>query len=664
MASAPTTTPERLGRYEVLDRLAFGGMAELFLAREHGVAGLERLVVVKRILPHLAASPPFVDMFLQEARFAARLSHPNVVQIYELAQQGDDFFIAMEYIDGSSVRELLTAATKASRPVPLGVAVGVAAQACAGAHAAHELKGAQGQPLGLVHRDITPHNLMATGEGHVKLLDFGIAKSTVSPERHTLTGSLKGKLYYLSPEQCRHEPLDRRSDIFSLGVVLWELLAGRRLFKRDSELESLQAIVDGSVPDLRTLRADVPVGMVAITTCALAKERDARFSSADEFRRALLAAAEETRLDTSTDAVGAFVTELCGEAQARTRAVVDDLVHRQTATTASMRAERSGGGMRGTPEDEAATVITAGHQDAGARRRRLFGRLAVTLLSIAIAASALWWARRDAPPDLSGPTIAFGLAPAINPQVLLEELSPLTRYLERRTGRPFTLQVASSYRDLSDRLLSGQLQFALMPPNIYLDTNAREPKVVATLAVRYGGSRGSDGVLLVREDSPAQDVAALRGLRFCYTDPDSTSGYLLPRAALRRAGIDPDQDLAPAHFSGDHIQTLRDLVDGRCDAAGTFSNNYRSADKSGVPVARLRVLAITGRTPHESLCAGPHTPAADRRLVEEALLAFDPAQHVGAKWLGEVQRVTGFDRIDPGAFDALREALGKERAPR
>src|SRR5690606_29276569 len=184
-------------------------MAEIYLARERGLAGLERLVVIKRILPHLVHQASFVEMFLREARIIARLAHPNVVQIHELGEDKGSYFIALEYIHGCTVRELQVLSARADMAFPLDVSLSIIAEACRGAHAAHELKDKDSRPLGLVHRDISPHNLMVTGQGHVKLLDFGIAKAAEGFES-TASGNLKGKYAYMSPEQCLHLPLDRR----------------------------------------------------------------------------------------------------------------------------------------------------------------------------------------------------------------------------------------------------------------------------------------------------------------------------------------------------------------------------------------------------------------------------------------------------------------------
>ena len=329
--------PEIIGRYELLTRLATGGMAELFLARERGLAGLERLVVVKRILPHLADQPSFVEMFLREARIVARLSHPNVVQIYELGQESESYHIAMEYIHGSTVRELLLLAQKSDRPMPTDVVVAVAEQACRGLHAAHELCDLDGKPLGLVHRDVSPHNLMCTTDGHVKLLDFGVAKSTSASVEATYSGNLKGKFAYLSPEQCRHEPLDRRSDVFAMGIVMWEMLTMRRLFKRETELEMMQSIIGGDVTPPTKYCEELPEAIEAVVLKALETDRDDRFSTAEQMRRALVAATESAGIEFGEDRVASFLSQVAGDRLAERQQTVEDACERELTVSERRR---------------------------------------------------------------------------------------------------------------------------------------------------------------------------------------------------------------------------------------------------------------------------------------------------------------------------------------
>ncbi|MBA2663795.1 MAG: PhnD/SsuA/transferrin family substrate-binding protein [Bradymonadaceae bacterium] len=287
-------------------------MAELFLARERGIAGLERLVVIKRILPHLADQPSFVEMFTREARFVAGLSHPNVVQIYDLGQEETSYHIAMEYINGSTLRELQLLAEQRSIIFPHSVSASIVEQSCRGLHAAHELRDLEGSLLGLVHRDISPHNLMCTTEGNVKLLDFGVAKATEGVEA-TYSGSLKGKFAYLSPEQCLHQPLDRRSDIFALGIVLWELCTGQRLFKRRTELEMMQSIIRGDVPAPSSLDPTVPAALERVIMKALAGDARHRYETAEQMRQALVAAAGKSNLVLSDDQVAGFVGQVAGD---------------------------------------------------------------------------------------------------------------------------------------------------------------------------------------------------------------------------------------------------------------------------------------------------------------------------------------------------------------
>jgi len=232
----------RFGKYTLVAKLATGGMAEIFLARLEGDGGFEKLVCIKRILPHLARDPQFVTMFLDEARVAARISHPNVCQVFELGEWNKQYYIAMEYLEGVQLSCFRRADYYSPRPDSRLVA-GFGVQACEGLHHAHQLRRTDGESLGLVHRDISPQNLFVTIDGIVKVLDFGIAKATDRSSK-TSTGAVKGTYAYMSPEQLRNEQLDRRTDVWAMGTVLWGLLAQRHLFKRETEFLTFQAITN------------------------------------------------------------------------------------------------------------------------------------------------------------------------------------------------------------------------------------------------------------------------------------------------------------------------------------------------------------------------------------------------------------------------------------
>ncbi|MBN2359749.1 MAG: serine/threonine protein kinase [Deltaproteobacteria bacterium] len=283
---------ERLGRYELLYELAAGGMATLYLARATGPAGFEKLVAIKRIHPHLAKQRYFVDMFLDEARIAARLQHPNVAQIFDLGESNGSFYIAMEYVEGESlsrlVGETLRQQVVRSDPprMPLVEAATIVADAAAGLHAAHELRGGDGQSLNLVHRDVSPHNILITYDGFVKLVDFGVAKAR-GRITSTTDRQLKGKIPYMSPEQAQGLDLDRRSDVFSLGIVLYEVTCARRLFKHDSEMGTLSLILGGQIPPPSAVVPGYPLELEQVVLRALAMRPADRFQTADEMRRAI-----------------------------------------------------------------------------------------------------------------------------------------------------------------------------------------------------------------------------------------------------------------------------------------------------------------------------------------------------------------------------------------
>jgi serine/threonine-protein kinase len=279
----------RFGKYTLIAKLATGGMGEIFLAKLTGAAGFEKLVVIKRLLPHLVEDRHFVTMLLDEARIAARLSHPNVCQVFDLGEVSGQYYIAMEYLEGVPCSQLLRRSRNDDELLEVPLAAGLLIQVCDGLHHAHQLCDAEGEPVGLVHRDVTPSNVFATVTGMVKVLDFGVAKSRDAQAR-THTGALKGKYAYMSPEQVQAEELDRRSDIFSLGIVLFELLTTRRLFWRESEYKMFQAIAEEPIPDVRDFRADVPAPLAAVVKKALSRDRDGRFATAAEMGAAVAAA--------------------------------------------------------------------------------------------------------------------------------------------------------------------------------------------------------------------------------------------------------------------------------------------------------------------------------------------------------------------------------------
>jgi serine/threonine protein kinase len=304
MGRALARRRERVGKYEIIRRLATGGMAELHLACARGPRGLdgfEKLVVIKRILPQLAGDPEFVRMFLDEARLAALLDHGNLVHVFDVGATGQSYYLAMEYLHGEDVRHVTRAAEQQRRPLGLDEVLTIVTAVAAGLHYAHEKRGPKGEALELVHRDVSPQNIIVTYDGGVKLVDFGIAKAA-NRVSDTRTGTIKGKLQYMSPEQCIAAELDRRSDVFSLAVLLWELLTGKRLFDRANDLAVLKAIVENDAPAPSTVKPSLPPRLDAIVMRGLARDREARYDTAEELQSDLerFARAEQLALSQLT----------------------------------------------------------------------------------------------------------------------------------------------------------------------------------------------------------------------------------------------------------------------------------------------------------------------------------------------------------------------------
>jgi len=315
------TTATRFGKYDLLALLATGGMAEIWLARVSGMAGFEKLVVIKRLLDKLAVDNEYVEMFLDEARINARLTHSNIVQVLELGQVEGKYFMAMEFVPGLSVSQVGKRATKHLGDVPQEVACGIVAQACSGLHYAHEKTMPDGSPLNIIHRDVSPQNLILTYEGLVKVLDFGIAKAD-QRQSQTRTGLVKGKFSYMSPEQCLGQALDRRSDVFALGIVLFELCTARRLFKRGSTYETYTAITKADVPPPRRLNPKIDESVEAVIVRALALKPADRYATADAMLDALEDAMRKANLRGSATDLARFMNETFKAEEAEQRRLI------------------------------------------------------------------------------------------------------------------------------------------------------------------------------------------------------------------------------------------------------------------------------------------------------------------------------------------------------
>ncbi len=330
---APKLIP--FGKYLLVERIAVGGMAEVWLAKVVASDQVSDLLAIKRILPQLSADAEFVRMFVDEARIAGALDHPGIVSMHELGRMQSSFYIAMDYVWGRDLLAILRRAKDTSRVIPPVVSAYIGARLCDALHYAHTKLDKNGQPLGLVHRDISPQNVLVSFDGRVKLIDFGIAKAS-SRSTKTQAGTLKGKVGYMSPEQVRGLPLDARSDQFALGTCLYELLTGRPLFMRGNNLDAMNRVRDADVAPLLERAPFCPPALAEIVMRALSKDREARFASTDEMRTALLVVLADMRISFERTELAEWLRDLFKEDFVKERARLDalDLIGRPAVTEA------------------------------------------------------------------------------------------------------------------------------------------------------------------------------------------------------------------------------------------------------------------------------------------------------------------------------------------
>jgi serine/threonine-protein kinase len=269
-------------RYRVTQRLEAGGMAEVFRGEAVSVQGFKKQVAIKRVLPHLAQNKNFISMFLDEARLGARLSHANIVTVFDIGAADNTYFIVMEFIDGCNLKAVIEEHRQQGRRFPVKEAVFIAMEACKGLSFAHELEDDDGHNLGIVHRDISPPNILISKRGEVKVTDFGLAKATTQLEK-TDPGVVKGKFSYLSPEAALGQPVDARTDVYALGIVLWEMLAGRRLYLGETDYQTVKMVQESKVPSLSRINPEVDAELERVIGKALERDVSARFQSARDF---------------------------------------------------------------------------------------------------------------------------------------------------------------------------------------------------------------------------------------------------------------------------------------------------------------------------------------------------------------------------------------------
>jgi serine/threonine protein kinase len=421
-----------LGKYEILRKLATGGMAEIYLARVRGTAGFEKLVVLKRILPNVAEDPAFVQMFLDEARLAATLHHPNIADVYDVGEDDGTFFFTMEFIHGQDARTIQLVTRKRGERIPLEVALAIIDGTAAALDYAHEKTGPDGAPLGLVHRDVSSNNVLVSHDGAVKLVDFGIARAN-SQQHKTQTGTLKGKIPYMSPEQCRGLPIDRRSDLFSLGVLLYELTVGHRPFRGEADFAIMDAIVSHGAKPPTQVVSSYPPQLEAIVMKLLERAPSDRYQTGEQLLGDLHELMARHRLWAPPRVLGKHMRSLFGDrieaweaAEKEGVAFVEHVA--QTITSESQRSELVTPPSLVTAAPPMVARLAPSHRIAPTpptappplamtpprTRRGLVVAIAVIAVSLcAIAGYAVLGGKKTAPASEARPVVMTPSAPAV-----------------------------------------------------------------------------------------------------------------------------------------------------------------------------------------------------------------------------------------------------------
>jgi serine/threonine-protein kinase len=530
-AGAPSN-PARFGKYELIRRLGQGGMAEVYLARQAGAAGFAKQVVLKQVLPQHVEKANFRAMFLDEARLAALLSHPNICQVFDLGEADGRFYLAMEYVDGLTLSQVLAGLARRGLRMPLDATMRIIGGVLEALHAAHSLTDEAGQPLQVVHRDVTPSNIMVAAQGSVKLLDFGIARMR-GRSTETRVGMAKGKLGYMAPEQLRSQPLDARTDVFQVGAVLYQLVVGRGPYAHSMGGPTIfDDMAATRFPAPRALDAAIPEALEAIILTAMRRHPDERYQSALELHGALEAFARAHQLSMGPQVVTSLVQSLSGEFQ-----VVDDEV---VAVGSADLLDAGTTTVRGQPERPAPRLPEAPRRpletvSMGARPARSGRPSALALLAIAVTAVGVglggvlaWGMPRDV--DGRGPAVLEPMPPALVPPALAAGAG-------RAVGEPPQAPVAdapprppAAATDLVERAGAAPVPKSARPP----ERSSPRPRAVA---VPTPVDPFAMGELEVRCEPTATVRIAGRAVGTCPLTVALTEG--MHRVVLEYPGLPP-----------------------------------------------------------------------------------------------------------------------------
>ncbi len=590
-----------------------GGFGTVYRGTMRSADGLMRRVAVKVLSEEMSREDVAVARFRDEARLLALIDHPGLVPVYALKRIEKNWAVVMGFVDGF---ELFEASQVSRLPASAVREVGIQLADVLAALWSHPHPDT-GEPLRVVHRDIKPHNVMVQTDGRVRLLDLGVASARFEArESRTQGGEIAGTMAYMSPARWARKNDEHAGDVYALGATLFQILASARPPWAGSDRKTHEDQLELMSGQVRH------PALFEVLARAMAWEANDRPSAAE------LAVA----LRNVPAPKGHTLAEWA-------------LAIRDSGALSGSYEERTGSdSIQGTFDVDSASILhssflsgpPSGTPPTSRRNALVAGLAAIWVLG---SAAGIFWMTKE--PVLAGEPVRILLTPTVEPETILAEHQPIRRYLQHELRRPVALLMADSYSDASDRLIAGEADFAMMPHRIGTETLARDPTVVPVVTKIVNGSTSVEGYLVMRSEDSATRLDQLVGAAVCYSDLKSNTGYKLPRAHIVAAGFDPDTDFE-ARLSGNHEMVLRDVLSGACRVGGTFSGNYVTADQRGIAVAQLKIFALTGSVPHDSLWAASSTDPKLVRAITQALIKLDPPKHLGVELIGASERMSGF----------------------
>lgn len=677
------------GKYRLGVQVGEGGMGAVYEA-EH--IGLRSKVAIKLLGEHALRSAKRVERFRREARAAASIHHDHIVQVTDT---GTDHslgpYLVMELLKGESLAGVLTREGRL-RPV---VAAELCAQVLDGLEAAHV--------RGIVHRDLKPGNVflvsLPNGRTRAKVLDFGISKLMTDVKGVTAEGAIVGTPHYLAPEQIRGGGVDGRTDIYATGVMLYRMITGHLPYFAEETTQLYDAILKAQATPAEHSAPNVPGELGRVIKKAMSPSPPDRYQTAGEMSEALrnVFSPEQAADDAPT------MPPVEGASGGTPRVSQRPLAPAPSDDTTDEAWVTSGGSDRagddlpsntipsGDPTGETVRPIgravppKAWAAEPGfsprrrSRRWMMLAALGGSVAGIALVGVA-WYAGGGTPGRWRGsaasrestadgspqakpgegaaPPIRLGLIRFLPAAMVERRMRPVAHYLGQALGRPVAIKVVEDYRDLDRQLLDRNVDVAALNAYAYVKAVARSKKIrLLATAVNRGGSHSYEGLILTRVDAGIDTLEDLSGRLFCYVNPNSTSGYLFPRALLRQRGIDPDVAFRATRFGGDHLATLRALYGGACDAAAVYASLYTQADQHGMSPQAFRVLASTERIPYDAYCAGPSLDEQSVNALRRALLALAPGSDEAAGVLVHTGDLRGFLPAEDSDYDTVREMV-------